>query len=99
MAEKLVATVLGISDLGEESLAEGGPEERIDLEVQVQKGEVYPGQRVRLAGPGYEGEAAIRGVIMFKNLHDPSWTRITCSKPKSHTTPAGDLTGWTITEL
>jgi hypothetical protein len=99
MAEKLVATVHGITDMGENQLAEGGPEAQIDLDIQVQQGDASPGTRVRLSGPGYADEIEIRGRYMFKKLDDPSWARITCSKPRSLTTPTGELAGWKITEL
>jgi hypothetical protein len=100
MAEKLVAKVLGITDLGEVQLADArGPEEQIELEIQVQQGALCPGKRVRLSGPGFGEEIEFRSFEMLRKLDDPNWVRITCSKPKSQSIPTGELAGWTITEL
>jgi hypothetical protein len=73
MAEKMVATILGITDLGEVQLAEGGSEEQIELEIQVQQGAPCLGKRVRLAGPGYAEEAEFRSCKMLRKPDDPSW--------------------------
>jgi hypothetical protein len=100
MAEKLVATVLGITDPGEVQLADpGGSEEQIELEIQVQQGALCPGKGVRLSGPGYAEEIEFRSVYMLRKPGEPNWARIICSRPGSLTIPTGDLAGWSITEL
>jgi hypothetical protein len=100
MAEKLVAKVLGITDLGEVQHPDAsGPEEQIGLGIQVQQGALCPGKRVRLSGPGFGEEVELRLVHMLFKPDDPSWVSINCSRPKSLSIPTGELAGWTITEL
>ena len=100
MADKLVATVLEITDLGEVQLADqGGSERQIELDIQVQQGELCAGKRVRLSGPGYGEEIEFRSIYLLRKLDDPSWKRIICSRPGSLAIPTGDLAGWTIAEL
>jgi hypothetical protein len=92
MAEKLAATVLEITDLG-------GAEEQIELDIQVQQGDLSTAARVRLSGPGSGEEIEISSVYMLGKPGDRSWARIICSRPKSLTIPTGELRGWKITEL
>jgi hypothetical protein len=99
MAEKLVALVLRIADHGEVQLAEGGSEEQIELDIEVQQGELCPGQRVRLSGPGYGEEIEFRAFYMLRKPDDRNWVRIICSRPKSLTIPTEELAGWRIAEL
>jgi hypothetical protein len=102
MVEKLVATVFEITDLGKVQLAEGGSEERIDLDIQVQLGELSTAKRLRLSGPDYGEEIEIRAIYLTSLRWTPvdrSWVRITCSRRKSLTIPTGELAGWRITEL
>lgn len=103
MAEKLVATVLRITDVGEVRPPDrSGSEEQIDLDIQVQQGELCVGKRVRLSGPGGGEEIEFRSCYLTPKRPLP-WGQgsatITCSKPKSLSIPAGDVAGWTITEL
>ena len=99
MAEKLLATVLRIADLGEVQLSAGGSEEQIELDIQVQQGAPSPGTRVRLSSPGYEEEIEIRSIYMLRKPDDQRWARIICSRPKSLTIPTEELAGWRIAEL
>jgi hypothetical protein len=100
MAEKLLATVLRIADLGEVGLAEGGSEDQMGLDIQVQRGELGTAKCLRLSGPGCGEEIEFRSICLFRPVGaPPGWARIICSRPGSLTIPTGDLAGWTITEL
>jgi hypothetical protein len=92
MAEKLIATVLGITDLG-------GSEQQIELDIQVQQGELCLGRCVRLSGPSGGEEIEFRSCYLTPKRRGPHSATIICSRPKSLTIPTGDLAGWTITEL
>jgi hypothetical protein len=100
MAEKPLATVLRIADLGEVQLAEGGSEEQIELDIQVQQGELGTAKSLRLSGPGYADEIEFRSIYLFRQVGaPPGWARIICSRARSLTSPTGDLAGWTLTGL
>jgi hypothetical protein len=99
MAEKLLATVLRITDLGAVELAEGGSEEQIELDIQVRQGELGTAKRLRLSGPGYGDEIEFRSCYMLGKPDDRSWVRIICFRPRSITIPTGNLTGWALTGL
>ena len=100
MAEKLLARVLKIADLGEVGLPEGGSEEQIEMDIEVRQGELDRAKRLRLSGPSYGEEIEFRSIYLFRDLRaGPGWARIICSKPGSLTIPTGDLVGWTLTEL
>jgi len=100
MAEKLLATVLRIADLGEGQLAEGGSEEQIELDIEVKQGELRMTERLRLSGPTYEDDTEFRSIYLFHHPGaSPGWARIICSRPRSLTIPTGDLAGWTLSGL
>jgi hypothetical protein len=86
--------------LGEVQLADGGSEEQIELDIEVQQGELSTAKRLRLSGPGYGEEIEFRSIYLFRDLRAaPGWARIICSRPRSLTIPTGDLAGWTLTGL
>lgn len=103
MADKMVATILGIRELGEVQHPDArGSEEQIEMDILVEQGELCLGKRVRLSGPNG------REVIEFRTCsltpkRQPPWgpgsATIACSRPKSLSIATGDVAGWTITEL
>lgn len=97
ITDKLVATVIEITDLGglfPASALKG----QIALDVRVEQGSLSIGKRVRLHGSGWGVELEITGIELLRNPHDPNVIRILCSKPKTQTLPAGKEGGWLITE-
>ena len=103
MAEKMVATVLGIRELGEVQGPDArGPEEQIELDIQVEQGELCLGKRVQLSGPSGEEVIEFRSCSLTPK-RQPPWgpgsATIVCSRPKLLSIPTRDVAGWTITEL
>jgi hypothetical protein len=97
VTEKLRATVLEVTDLGElypSSVLKG----RIGLDVRIERGSLSPGKRVRLHGAGSEEEVEVIGLEMLSNPQDPNVVRILCSKPSGMALPTGKVKGWTIAE-
>ncbi len=97
ITDKLVATVIEVTDLGglyPASVLKG----RIGLDIRVERGSLSTGKRVRLRGPGSEEEVEIVGIEMVSNPQDPEVVRILCLKPKILTLPTGKIEGWTIAE-
>jgi hypothetical protein len=97
MTDKLVATVVELTDLGSlfpASALKG----RIGLDIRIERGSLAPGKRVRLSGPGCEELLEIVGIEMLSNAHDPNVIRILCWKPKMRVLPTGKAEGWTIAE-
>ncbi len=97
ITDKLVATVIEVTDLGElypASVLKG----RIGLDVRIEQGSLSTGKRVRLHGPGLTEEVEIIGIEMLCNPHDPNVVRILCSKPKTLAFPTGRVEGWSIAE-
>jgi|YelNatPaOPRAMG01_1025707.scaffolds.fasta_scaffold71735_2 hypothetical protein len=97
ITDKLVATVIEVTDLGRlypASVLKG----RIGLDVRVERGSLSTGKRVRLHGPASEEEVEIVGIEMLSNPHDPEIVRIFCPNPKMLTLPTGKVEGWTIAE-
>ena len=97
ITDKLVATVIEVTDLGElfpASVLKG----RIGLDVRIERGSLSTGKRVRLHGLGSEEEVEIVGIEMLGNPHDPNVIRILCSKPKMPALPTGKVEGWIIAE-
>ncbi len=98
ITDKLVATVIEVTDLGElfpASVLKG----RIGLDVRIERGSLSTGKRVRLHGLGSEEEVEIVGIEMLSNPHDPNVVRILCSNPKMLALPTGKVVGWIIAEL
>jgi len=98
ITDKLVATVVEVADLNSlfpASVLKG----RIGLDVRIEHGSLSTGKKVRLHGAGLEEELEITGVEMLSNPDDPNVVRILCSRPKTLTLPAGQKSGWLITEL
>jgi hypothetical protein len=94
---KLVATVIEVTDLGElfpASVLKG----RIGLDVRIERGSLSTGKRVQLSGHGSEEEVEIIGIEMLSNPHDPNVVRILCPKPKKLALPTGKVEGWNIAE-
>jgi len=97
ITDKLVATVVEVTDLGAlfpASVLRG----RVALDVRVQRGSLCMGKRVRLSGPASEEEVQIEGIEMLHNAYDPTLIRILCSKPKTLALPSGKVAGWNIAE-
>jgi len=97
ITDKLVATVIEVTDLGglfPASALKG----RIGLDVRVERGALSAGKRVRLSGPGLEENVEIAGIEMLSNPYDPNVVRILCAKPKGLAVPTGKVEGWNITE-
>jgi hypothetical protein len=97
ITDKVVATVVEVTDLGElfpASVLKG----QIGLDVRVEQGSFCTGKRVRLHGLGSEEELEITGIEMLHNPHDQNVVRILCSKPKTLELLTGELRGWLITE-
>ena len=97
ITDKLVATVIEVTDLGElfpASVFKG----RIGLDVRIERGSLSTGKRVRLHGPGSEEEVEIVGIEMLCNFEDPNAVRILCSRPKMLALPIGKVEGWVIAE-
>ena len=97
ITDKLVATVIEVTDLGElfpASVLKG----RIGLDVRIERGSLSTGKRVRLHGLGSEEEVEIVGIEMLSNPHDPNVVRILCSKPRMLALPTGKVEGWIIAE-
>ncbi len=97
ITDKLVATVIEVTDLGElypASVFKG----RIGLDVRIDRGELSTGKRVQLHGPGSEEEVEIVGIEMLSSPPDQEVVRILCPKPKMLTLPTGKVEGWTIAE-
>jgi hypothetical protein len=95
--EKLVATVIEVTDLGgifPASVFKG----RIGLDVRIAQGSLSTGKKVWLHGPGSEEQVEIVGIEMLSNPHDPDVVRIICPKPKMLSIPSGKVTGWTIVD-
>lgn len=97
ITDKLVATVLEVTNLGElfpASVLKG----RIGLDVRIERGSLSTGKRVRLHGLNSEEEVEILGIEMLSNPDDPNVVRVLCSKPKTLILPTGKVKGWIIAE-
>ncbi|HKI31161.1 MAG TPA: hypothetical protein VKA46_04795 [Gemmataceae bacterium] len=97
ITDKLVATVIEVTDLGQlfpASVLKG----RLGLDVRIERGSLSTGKKVRLHGLGLEEEVEIIGIEMLSNPHDPNVVRILCSKPKTLALPTGKVEGWVIAE-
>jgi len=95
--EKLVASVIEVTDLGElfpASVFKG----RIGLDVRIARGSLSTGKKAWLHGPGSEEQVEIIGIEMLSNPHDPDVVRIICTKPKMLSIPTGKVAGWTMVE-
>jgi hypothetical protein len=96
-ANKLAATVIEVTDLGElypASVLNG----RIGLDIRIEQGSLSTGKRVWLRCLGSTEEVEIVGIEMISNPHDPNVVRILCSKPKTLALPTGRVEGWSIAE-
>ncbi len=97
ITDKLVATVVEVTNLGElfpASVLTG----QIGLDVRIERGSLTTGKSVRLQGLGWEEEVEIVGIEMLSNPRDPNVVRILCSKPKRLALPTGKSEGWIILE-
>jgi hypothetical protein len=97
ITDKLVATIVEVSDLGDlfpASVLKG----RIGLDVRIERGSLSTKKKVRLCGPGSNEEVEIVGIEMLSEPLDRNVVRILCSKPKTLTLPTGKVEGWSITE-
>ena len=97
ITDKLFATVLAVTDLGELFPAPT-LRGRIGVDVRLERGSLSTGKKVRLHGLGSEEEVEIVGVEMLSNPHDPNVVRILCSKPKLLALPTGKVEGWILVE-
>ena len=97
ITDKLIATVIAVTDLGKLFPAPT-LKGRIGLDVRIERGSLATGKKVQLHGLGSEEEVEIVGIEMLSNPHDPNVVRILCSKPKLLALPTGKVEGWMIAE-
>lgn len=98
ITERLVATVIEVTDLCELYPSIAGFKGRIGLDVRVEHGSLSIGKKVRLRGPGSEEEVEIAGIEMLYNSNDPDTVRILCLKPKTSALPTGKVKSWALTD-
>ena len=98
IADKLVASVVGIEDVEREYPGIASFKGRIALDVRVDRGSLSVGKRVQLSGPRFSEPVDVVGIETVLNLEEPDVIRILCSKPPTLYLPSGKVEGWCIAE-